>query len=66
MQSKFRILSSKSFVYKVKKRSILLITTYQTVGKSVAERTLYCREEENLVFCFGALFNSTLNFTQSG
>ena len=24
------------------------------------------REEENLVFCFGALFNSTLNFTQSG
>ena len=25
-----------------------------------------CREEENLVFCFGALFNSTLNFTQSG
>ena len=22
--------------------------------------------EENLVFCFGALFNSTLNFTQSG
>ena len=27
---------------------------------------LFCREEENLVFCFGALFNSTLNFTQSG
>ena len=26
----------------------------------------FCREEENLVFCFGALFNSTLNFTQSG
>ena len=25
-----------------------------------------CREEENLIFCFGALFNSTLNFTQSG
>ena len=25
-----------------------------------------CREEENLVFCFGAQFNSTLNFTQSG
>ena len=25
-----------------------------------------CREEENLVFCFGAEFNSTLNFTQSG
>ena len=25
-----------------------------------------CREEENLVFCFGALFNSTLNFSQSG
>ena len=26
----------------------------------------HCREEENLLFCFGALFNSTLNFTQSG
>ena len=25
-----------------------------------------CREEENLVFCFGAQFNSTLNLTQSG
>ena len=25
-----------------------------------------CREEENLVFCFGAQFNSTLNVTQSG
>ena len=25
-----------------------------------------CREEKNLVFCFGAQFNSTLNFTQSG
>ena len=25
-----------------------------------------CREEENLVFCFGAQFNSTLYFTQSG
>ena len=25
-----------------------------------------CREEENLVFWFGAQFNSTLNFTQSG
>ena len=25
-----------------------------------------CREEENLIFCFGALFNSTPNFTQSG
>ena len=28
--------------------------------------TCTCREEENLVFCFGAQFNSTLNFTQSG
>ena len=28
--------------------------------------TKSCREEENLVFCFGAQFNSTLNFTQSG
>ena len=27
---------------------------------------LQCREEENLVFCFGTQFNSTLNFTQSG
>ena len=27
---------------------------------------LMCREEENLVFWFGAQFNSTLNFTQSG
>ena len=26
----------------------------------------HCREEENLVFWFGAQFNSTLNFTQSG
>ena len=25
-----------------------------------------CREEKNLAFCFGALFNSTLNFNQSG
>ena len=25
-----------------------------------------CREEKNLVFWFGAQFNSTLNFTQSG
>ena len=25
-----------------------------------------CREGKNLVFCFGAQFNSTLNFTQSG
>ena len=25
-----------------------------------------CREKENLVFWFGAQFNSTLNFTQSG
>ena len=25
-----------------------------------------CREEKNLIFCFGTQFNSTLNFTQSG
>ena len=29
-------------------------------------RHMCCREEENLVFWFGAQFNSTLNFTQSG
>ena len=30
------------------------------------EEPLNSREEENLVFWFGAQFNSTLNFTQSG
>ena len=37
-------------------------------ARKVRVRSLWytCREEKNLVFCFGALFNSTLNFTQSG
>ena len=36
-----------------------------TILRTSAEVPI-CREEENLVFWFGALFNSTLNFTQSG
>ena len=35
-------------------------------GNTGPGNTVICREEENLIFCFGALFNSTLNFTQSG
>ena len=45
----------------------------QSFAEKVASSVYYCyhavnvcREEENLIFCFGALFNSTLNFTQSG
>ena len=33
---------------------------------SLCRDLVRCREEENLVFWFGAQFNSTLNFTQSG
>ena len=36
------------------------------IGSLVVIMVFICREEKNLVFCFGALFNSTLNFTQSG
>ena len=40
---------------------------YQTIHLQLTRSyNSICREEENLVFCFGALFNSTLNFTQSG
>ena len=38
----------------------------QLPATNVQLRSSTCREEENLIFCFGALFNSTLNFTQSG
>ena len=44
--------------------------TWFTCKCLMVKRTIFnvpqCREEENLVFWFGAQFNSTLNFTQSG
>ena len=42
------------------------VICYITRGSIPGQVIPKCREEENLVFCFGALFNSTLNFTQSG
>ena len=50
-----------------------LVSFYPVLSNFEAEILYYfvflcieCREEENLIFCFGALFNSTPNFTQSG
>ena len=45
--------------YKLKESKITKLSRFKMKVKSY-------REEENLVFWFGAQFNSTLNFTQSG
>ena len=47
----------------------VVITYSRTSGNYTYSRisgNYTCREEENLVFWFGAQFISTLNFTQSG
>ena len=46
--------------------TLRLAGEFFTQPNQKATSTSNCREGENLIFCFGALFNSTLNFTQSG
>ena len=45
---------------------VLCISQSSNITGASPSDCLVCREGENFVFWFGAQFNSTLNFTQSG